>query len=194
MRFEIHHGRGERPHCASRGHRRWGPVEVEWRFEAAPGRGGGRRRMFDGSALKLILLKLIEEQPRHGYDLIREIEARSGGAYAPSPGVIYPTLTLLDDMALIEATAEGTRKQFAITEAGQAHLAERAEEVAALFARLAELGDAQARTSGGPIRRAMHTLRAELHDRLAGSEVDPETLHAAAAILDEAAQKIERLK
>ncbi|WP_447514071.1 PadR family transcriptional regulator, partial [Clostridioides difficile] len=58
--------------------------------------------MFDGTELRLILLKLIEEQPRHGYDLIREIEERSGGAYAPSPGVVYPTLTMLDDMGLIE--------------------------------------------------------------------------------------------
>ncbi|NWM55099.1 PadR family transcriptional regulator, partial [Escherichia coli] len=55
------------------------------------GERGGRRRMFDGTELRLILLKLIEEQPRHGYDLIREIEERSGGAYAPSPGVVYPT-------------------------------------------------------------------------------------------------------
>jgi DNA-binding PadR family transcriptional regulator len=157
-------------------------------------RGGGRgRRMFDGSELKLILLKLIEEQPRHGYDLIREIEERSGGAYAPSPGVIYPTLTLLDDMALVEAKAEGARKAFAITEAGVAELKEKAAEVDALFQRLAELGEQHARTSGGPIRRAMGNLRAVLQERLGGSEVDPETLHEVAAILDEAARKIERL-
>lgn len=157
--------------------------------------GGGRgRRMFDGSELRLILLKLIGEQPRHGYDLIREIEERSGGAYAPSPGVVYPTLTLLDDMDLIaEAKTEGAKKQFAITEAGTAHLAEHADTVAALFARLAELGSQQARTSGGPIRRAMHNLRAVLQDRLSDPEVEADTLHEVAAILDEAARKIERL-
>jgi DNA-binding PadR family transcriptional regulator len=149
--------------------------------------------MFDGSELRLVLLKLIEEQPRHGYDLIREIEERSGGAYAPSPGVIYPTLTMLDDMGLVEARAEGARKAFAITDAGTAELAEKAEEVAALFQRLAELGEHHARTSGGPIRRAMGNLRAVLQERLGGSEVDSETLHAVADILDEAARKIERL-
>lgn len=201
MRFGFHHGRGERGQdCGGRhggprggGWGRGGP----WAFGVwgmHPGREGGRgRRMFDGSELRLILLKLIEEQPRHGYDLIREIEERSGGAYAPSPGVIYPTLTLLDDMGQVEAKADGTRKAFAITEAGSAELKEKAEEVEALFQRLAALGEHQARTSGGPIRRAMGNLRAVLQERLGGSEVDPETLHQVADILDEAARKIERL-
>ena len=202
MRFGFHHGRRERGHeCGGRhggprggGWGRGGP----WAFGVwgmhDGGRGGGRgRRMFDGGELRLVLLKLIEEQPRHGYDLIREIEERSGGAYAPSPGVIYPTLTMLDDMGLVESKAEGARKAFAITEAGSAELKEKADEVAALFQRLAELGEHLARTSGGPIRRAMGNLRAVLQERLGGSEVDPETLHEVAAILDEAARKIERL-
>jgi DNA-binding PadR family transcriptional regulator len=195
MRFHFHnhHGAEER-HCGPRhrhGRRSWGPFEVEWTY----GREGGRgRRMFDGSELRLILLKLIEEQPRHGYDLIREIEERSGGAYAPSPGVVYPTLTLLGDMELIEEQkTEGAKKQFGITTAGQAHLTEREAEVEALFARLAEMGDRQARTSGGPIRRAMHNLRSVLQERLSSAEVNSDTLHEVAAILDEAAQKIERL-
>ena len=116
--------------------------------------------MFDGSELRLVLLKLIEEQPRHGYDLIREIEARSGNAYAPSPGVVYPTLTLLGDMGLVEEVkSEGARKQLAITEEGRQHLAERHDEVAALaasFARLAEVAladDAAARRSDEQFRR-----------------------------------------
>lgn len=164
-------------------------------WEMHEGRGGGRgRRMFDGSELRLILLKLIEETPRHGYDLIREIEARSGGAYAPSPGVVYPTLTLLDDMGLIEeAKAEGARKAFAITDAGRAELVEKAGEVEALFARLAELGETHARHSGGPVRRAMGNLRNVLQERLTATDVDSEVLHEIAAVLDEAARKIERL-
>ncbi|WP_373384887.1 PadR family transcriptional regulator [Sphingomonas sp. IBVSS2] len=158
------------------------------------GERGGRRRMFDGTELRLILLKLIEEQPRHGYDLIREIEERSGGAYAPSPGVVYPTLTMLDDMGLIEESkSEGAKKQFAITEAGTAHLAERTEEVAALFERLQQLAGLRERSHGGPIRRAMGNLRAVLQERLAGESVDADMLHGVAEILDEAARKIERL-
>ena len=113
----------------------WGPGEGE-----RPG-GGRQRRMFDAGELRLVLLRLIADSPRHGYDLIRAIEERTAGAYAPSPGVIYPMLTMLDDMALIEeAKAEGTRKLFAASEGGRAELASKAEEVAALFARLDALG------------------------------------------------------
>jgi DNA-binding PadR family transcriptional regulator len=162
---------------------------------AAERGGGGRgRRMFGGDELRLILLKLIEEEPRHGYDLIREIEARSNGAYAPSPGVVYPTLTMLDEMELIgEQKSDGAKKQFAITDAGRAHLAEHARDVAALFERLAALGERQARTSGGPVRRAMHNLKTVLQTSAMGDEIDAERLHAIAEILDEAARKIERL-
>ena len=150
--------------------------------------------MFDSGELRLVLLKLIEEAPRHGYDLIREIEERTGGAYAPSPGVVYPTLTMLADMEQVEERqAEGSRKIFAITDIGRAYLAERSTEVEALMARLAELGSMRARTRGGPIKRAMMNLRTVLQDRL-GEEADADTLHAVAAIIDEAAQKIERLK
>ncbi|MCW3837581.1 PadR family transcriptional regulator [Sphingomonas canadensis] len=150
--------------------------------------------MFDGSELRLLLLKLIEEAPRHGYDLIREIEERSGGAYAPSPGVVYPTLTLLGEMGLIEEQqAEGAKKVYAITVAGQAHLTERDEMVEALFARLADLGSIRERSRGGPVRRAMRNLKTVLGERLGDGEADSETLHEIAAILDEAVQKIERL-
>jgi DNA-binding PadR family transcriptional regulator len=156
--------------------------------------GGGRRRVFDSGELRLVLLKLIEEQPRHGYDLIREIEERTGGAYAPSPGVIYPTLTLLDDMGLIaQAVSEGAKKQFAITETGAAELLAKADEVAALFQRLAELGAMREKTDGTTIRRATGNLRAVLANRLSADDVTPETLHQVAALLDEVAQKIERL-
>ncbi|MDQ0250339.1 DNA-binding PadR family transcriptional regulator [Sphingomonas kyeonggiensis] len=158
------------------------------------GERGGRRRMFDGTELRLILLKLIEEQPRHGYDLIREIEERSGGAYAPSPGVVYPTLSMLDEMGLIEeAKTEGAKKQFAITVDGTAHLAERAEEVEALFERLKQLASMRERSDGGPIRRAMGNLRTVLQERLAAEGVGADMLHDVAEILDEAARKIERL-
>lgn len=160
------------------------------------GRGGrgGRRRLFDGGDLRLVLLALIEEQPRHGYDLIREIKERTGGVYAPSPGVVYPTLTLLADMALVQEQAEeGARKAYAITEAGVAHLDEQRELVEALLGRLTQVGSMTARTSGGPVKRAMGNLRTVLGQRLGGEEVPPETLHEVAAILDEAAQRIERL-
>lgn len=79
-----------------------------------------------------MLLKLIADQPRHGYELIRAIEELTGGAYVPSPGVIYPTLTLLQDMGRIEeAVAEGPRKPFAVTADGTAELLAKKPEVEA---------------------------------------------------------------
>ena len=166
----------------------WGPGEGE-----RPG-GGRQRRMFDGGELRLVLLRLIADSPRHGYDLIRAIEELTGGAYAPSPGVVYPTITLLDEMGLIEEQqSEGAKKRFAITSAGTTHLDENAEQVAALMARLAAVGEHRERADRAPIRRAMGNLRQVLHHRLA-TEDDADTLHEVAALLDEVAQKIERLK
>lgn len=183
-----HHGHGH--HGIGRGGFGGG-----WGEGRGGGMGGGRaRRMFDGGELKLVLLKLIADTPRHGYDLIRQIEELTGGAYAPSPGVVYPTLTLLDDMGLIEAgKSEGAKKLFTATEAGTAHLVENAELVEILFARLAEVGKHSARTDGAPIRRAMGNLRMALQNRLTAEDVDTETLHQITALLDDAAQKIERL-
>jgi DNA-binding PadR family transcriptional regulator len=164
-------------------------------FGGREGREGGRsRRMFDGGELRLVLLKLIADEPRHGYDLIREIETLTGGAYAPSPGVVYPTLTMLDEMGLIEAAAsEGAKKAFAITDAGKAELETNAEQVEALIARLAAIGEERGKTDARSLRRAMGNLREVLVDRLNTGELDEDTLHKIVALLDETAQKIERL-
>ncbi len=171
-----------------------GPGAGRWGNDRGE-RGGGRgRRVFDAGELRLVLLKLVADQPRHGYDLIRAIEELTGGAYAPSPGVIYPTVTMLQDMELIEEQrSEGARRLFAVTAGGSAHLAERADEVAALFARLDALAARARRTDGGPVRRAIHNLRNVLQTRLGGDEVSEETLHEVAALIDQLAQKIERL-
>ena len=174
-----------------RGWGQWGGDE----WGGGGGRGRGRRRMFDAGELRLVLLKLIADQPRHGYDLIRAIEELTHGAYAPSPGVIYPTLTMLQDMGLIEeAKGEGSRKAFQITKDGEAHLAEKADEVAGLFERLDEVGGDQRKAGGAPIRRAVGNLLSALWHRATRDDMDEARLHEIAAILDEAAQKIERLK
>jgi|UPI000320DC62 DNA-binding PadR family transcriptional regulator len=157
-------------------------------------RGGGRRRVFDGTELRLILLALIGDQPRHGYDLIKAIEERTGGAYAPSPGVIYPTLTMLEDMGQIaEQAAEGSKRLFGITDAGKLEIGEQGDKIEALFARLDALGEEQ---GGGesrmPVRRAMMNLAMVLRDRLSRDR-GGELAHEVAAILDDAARKIERL-
>lgn len=164
------------------------------RGEGRVGRGGGRRRLFDGAALKLILLRLIEQQPRHGYDLIRKIEKLSGGIYAPSPGVIYPTLTLLSEMGQIEEViAEGSRKQFAITTAGSAHLNQNHEVIEQLMERLSRLASDDSTADHTPVMRALDNLASVLRHRLSREGTAMNTAHDAAALIDEAAQKIERL-
>lgn len=156
--------------------------------------GGRRRRLFDGGELRLVLLRLIADQPRHGYDLIRAIEERTGGAYAPSPGVVYPTLTLLADMGQIEEMAsEGTRKLFAATAEGLRLLEEKAEEVAALLARLEAMGAMRGRSEHLAVRRAVMNLRTVLMHKLRGGDADAEAVHAIVALIDETAQKIERM-
>ena len=118
----------------------------------------------------------------------------SGGAYAPSPGVVYPTMTLLLDMGLAEEQAsEGPRKLLAITEAGRAHLDERADEVAVAIGRLTALARVSERTDAGPVRRAMGNLKQALHDCLSRDGTTRETQLEVARILDEAVGKIERL-
>src|SRR5258708_31742029 len=100
---EGHHGRGlDGHHAGPRGGRHGrGEGGRDW-IEDGPGfgRGGGRQRIFDGGELRLVLLKLIADQPRHSYDLIRAIEERAASPYAPSPRIVYPTLTLLREVAV----------------------------------------------------------------------------------------------
>lgn len=198
-----HGGRGRHAamHCAPDGFGRGFAPDFgdDFPFGAGgPGgrgrRGGGRRgRMFDGNELRLLLLHLISGEPRHGYDLIRDIEERTGGQYAPSPGVVYPTLTMLDDMSLIALTdSEGAKKRYAITEDGKAELAEKAEEVAHLLKRLEKLGAEQNHAGHAPVRRAMGNLATAVMHRVRAGDLDAEALHQIAAILDEAAQKVER--
>ncbi len=158
------------------------------------GGGGGRRRLFDNETLRLILLKLIADEPRHGYELIRAIEALSGEAYAPSPGDVYPTLTLLSEMDLIvEEPSEGSRKRFAITDAGRAQIAERKAALDLALERLASMAQKAERVDGGPVRRAMHNLRFAIQQRLEKEGADNQTMFDVAALIDEAVAKIERL-
>ncbi len=181
-------------------HGRWGPFSFDVDGLDFGGRGGGRNRrrsarMFESGELRLVLLKLISEQPRHGYDLIRAIEDMTGGEYAPSPGVVYPTLTLLQDMGFIdEAVGEGPRKPFQITEAGRTHLEENAADVDELIERLQDLAPGDEPTAGPAIGRAVKNLMTALKHRVSRDGINDDLLHEIAAILDEAAQRIERIK
>ncbi|HEU4652275.1 MAG TPA: PadR family transcriptional regulator, partial [Croceibacterium sp.] len=134
------------------------------------------------------------EQPRHGYDLIKAMEERSGGHYSPSPGVIYPALAMLADEGLIAEQESGDqRRKFAITPAGEAALAEDADEAASALERLDAMGEHADRHRAPSIERAAANLFTAVGQRMAGGSDEGGLAHRIAEILDEAAQKIERL-
>ncbi|MDP3176231.1 MAG: PadR family transcriptional regulator [Phenylobacterium sp.] len=159
------------------------------------GRHGGSRigRFLEHGDLRFVLLALIAEQPRHGYDLIRELETRTGGAYRPSPGVVYPTLSLLDDEGFIQPSAGDTaRKLFEITPAGREALEREGPAVKAVFARMADAA-AQSDQTGPRVRRAMENLGSALRIRLSQGAVTEAQVDAIARAIDEAAAAIERV-
>jgi DNA-binding PadR family transcriptional regulator len=154
------------------------------------GRGGRLARFLEHGDLRLLVLHLIAEKPRHGYEIIKAIEDLAGGAYAPSPGVVYPTLTLLEELGQVESVAEGTRKQFTVTPAGQAALAEGQDAVQALLARIAAT---QPRENAAPVIRAMENLRTALRLKFSARENAADLPRKIADVLDGAARQIEDL-
>lgn len=160
------------------------------------GRGGrsGLGRFFAQGDLRLVILHLIAEKPRHGYELIKAIEERVGGAYSPSPGVIYPTLTLLEELGHVTASADegGARKLHEITAEGRACLEANRAAVDSLLARMEEAGRLH---GGGPapqVVRAMENLKLALRLRLARGPLTEDQANAVAAALDAAATSVER--
>jgi len=136
---------------------------------------------------------MIGEQPRHGYELMREIEERMGGSYSPSPGVIYPTLSWLEDMSYARIVAEGSRKSYAITEEGKAFLTANRATIDVVQSRM-EAGRNSGRheRAPAPVIRGMENLKLALRLRLRRGLVDEAAAKQIAAALDAAAQSVER--
>lgn len=146
--------------------------------------------MFDYGELRLLALAMIAEQPRHGYELMKAIEERMGGAYTPSPGVIYPTLSWLEDMGYAVAVAEESgRKRYRITAEGEAFLA---ANRAAADALLSRIGVGEAEPVPAPVLRGMENLKLALRLRLRRGALDRAAAEEIAAALDAAAQVVER--
>lgn len=179
------------------GHRGW----KRRRHRGGPGGGGYRiGKMLGDGDLKLIVLALLAETPRHGYDVIRALEEKSSGVYSPSPGVVYPTLTFLEEAGYATSEAEGTRKVFTITEEGAAHLEEHRETADAILAEIERVGEKIARAhswadwaEGAPntptladLNKARRRLRALIVDAIEGSEEEQQRL---ADILNRAADE-----
>lgn len=154
-------------------------------------RGGGRGgRMFDHGDLRLVVLALLAEKPAHGYELIKAIEDKLGGAYSPSPGVIYPTLTLLEELGYAaQVPGEGAKKLYEITPEGRAHLSDSKTQVEALEARMDQ---AKGRGAPPPVMRAMENLKTALRYKLSTGAVSEDQARAIAEAIDAAAIAVER--
>jgi len=191
MFFKHFHDRSDRRHARDEfgGGRHFG------RGHHHVGGKFGRRmgRFFDHGDLRFVVLQLIADKPRYGYEVIKEIEERLGGAYTPSPGVVYPTLTLLEELGYATVSnAEGSKKLYAITDEGNAFLAANRPTVQAIFSRIAEAGAAQ---GGGPapqILRAMENLKMAIRFRLAQGPLNETQIRGITEAIDRAAQEIER--
>ena len=189
------------------GNMNFGPgMKARWQFDSdegegereergpGPGRRGRRGRMFAQGELRLALLALIAEQPSHGYELIKQIEEMTGGAYAPSPGAVYPTLQLLEDEGAIEeAEAEGAKKPFAATRQGRDELESRKDEVEGLMRRLGRHGERTTTVRSHDVFRAMGNLGSVLKNRARAGKLDEATINQIVDMIDEMAKRIERL-
>ena len=140
--------------------------------------------------MRFVILSLIAEAPRHGYEIIKLIEERLGGAYAPSPGVVYPMLTMLEEMGQATLQVEGARKLYAITDDGRRVLVENKAFVDAITERMKAAGAGQQAGRAPQILRAIENLRMVL--RLKAGSLTEEQVHKVTDILDAAAKEIER--
>ena len=205
--FRIHDRRGcGEERCGEREGFRRGPFgrqEHEHGPEGRFGRGfggrrgehrhGGRERMFDAGDLKLVILKLLSEQPSYGYQLIKTMEERLAGGYAPSPGVIYPTLTMLEEEGLAASSTENNKKVYSVTPEGTAYLEENKRRVEALFERLEEAGKGFERGRSPEIMKAFHNLRGSVIARVSRESATEEQIRKIAEAINAAAKAIDEL-
>jgi DNA-binding PadR family transcriptional regulator len=156
--------------------------------------GGGRERHFDNGELRFVILQLIADKPSYGYEIIKAIEERLSGAYAPSPGVVYPTLTMLEEegYATVSST-EGNKKLYAATERGVEYLAENKVVLKAIFGRMEQAGKAFGRGRSPQIMRAIMNLRYALKIRTERGNLSAEQIRKVAEAIDAAARVIDEV-
>lgn len=177
-----------------------------WGFEPAGGAwfwgGHGRRRggpfrrgrLFEQGDLKYVILKLLAEKPRHGYEIIKELSDRFGGTYAPSAGTVYPTLALLEDMGFASvAVEEGGKKVYAITAEGRRYLEENRTAVDDIFERIADFGASVLSESMMDVNRAFGRVARATYSAAPWQSRDSTRAAKIKEILEEAAARIEAL-
>ena len=134
-----HHSMGRHHHYGRHGFGRFGGGFMD---DSDPGgRGMNRGRKLASGDLQLLVLALLAEKPRHGYEIIKELDERSKGFYSPSPGMVYPALTYLEEIGYATVEADGSRKLYHITERGKAQLDENRSIVDSMFAQFERVGE-----------------------------------------------------
>jgi len=152
--------------------------------------GGPGMRFFERGGIKFAILGMLKDRPRHGYDIIREMEERSGGFYSPSPGAVYPTLQALEDQDLVTSTTEEGKKIYSLTEAGLAFLEEHKERARRHHDRWEAQWGSGLRSE---TREAMNDIRdafADLRRSVRRSAGDPGKMKEICEVLEEAAARI----
>ncbi|MDE1466123.1 PadR family transcriptional regulator [Aurantiacibacter sp. D1-12] len=158
------------------------------------GPGRKRERMFGPGELRLVLLAMLAEEPRHGYELIKALEEMTGGAYSPSPGVIYPTLQMLGDEGVIEEKeSEDARKLYQATEAGLDELEDRADDVDELWERLGRKAERARPTGSADVFRSLGNLATVLTNKASRGDLKDVQKDQVIDLIDALARKIERL-
>jgi DNA-binding PadR family transcriptional regulator len=156
---------------------------------------GGRERLFDSGELKLVILRLLADQPSYGYQLIKSMEERLSGGYTPSAGVIYPTLTLLEEEGLASSTiAEGNKKVYSLTDEGLRFVEENKERIGEVFERIEAVGERFERRRSPELMEAFANLRHAVMGRMWRRNVTPEQVKKIAEALNAAARAIEEGK
>ena len=190
---EMHREHHGRCHEEGRHRHRFGGFGGRWDVpDHGFGQGRGER-FFDGGQLRLVILQLIAEKPSYGYEIMKAIEERLSGGYAPSPGVVYPTLTLLEEEGLATvAAAEGNKKLYAATDAGRAVLKENSVILKAIFGRMEQAGKRFGRGRSPQIMRAMMNLKMALGMRTGRGDLNAEQVSKIAEAIDVAARAIDQ--
>ncbi|WP_151749756.1 PadR family transcriptional regulator [Acinetobacter seifertii] len=155
-------------------------------------RSGRRGRLFEAGRMKLLVLHLIQQSPKHGYEIIKEISDLVGDGYMPSAGTIYPTLTSLEEMNLINLL-DIERKQYQITEFGEAYLTEQKDKLSALLEKLRLRREIHSNDQLIEIHRAMENLKTALRLKLNTTDLKQEQIYQIAEKIDQAAVAIGRL-
>ena len=152
-----------------------------------------RERLFDANDIRLLILHFLSGSTAHGYELIKSIEAIAKGEYVPSPGIIYPNLSLLEEMGLITPVeSDSSKKAWMLTEEGHAELVLQQDPLAHIIAKLESLGVLGDNRRLPEIQRAIHNFKMALNTKLGQSDLPKETLYKIIDTLDQAAKDIER--